>query len=424
MSDFDDTQLLATTRHGPPEDIHEQYNERLVDAIESISEAFVLYDSAGKLVLCNQQHLEFFPHLVDLYQPGVSREDVLRHHAAIIRKSDPDFDVDAYIEDRLQRINTPREDKQSQLSDGRWVSTRERSVKGGGIVSIRSDITLIKQAELEITNHRDCLQVMVTDATAELNRRANKLKTALRKERELNRLQSEFVSMVSHEFRTPLTIIDMTAQRLKSHADKGRLTPDDAVMRVKKIRDAVQRMTRLMESTLSAARIEEGKINIEIGECDLRYLVLEVLMAQIELSPTHNIISDLQDLPDSIQADSGVLTQIFTNLLSNAVKYAPDAPDIKIAGHTEEGQVVISVRDHGIGIDEDELDRIGERFFRAKTSIGIAGTGIGLNLAKMLIKRHDGTINVESRKGEGATFIIRLPIDGPDQTEQADTKVA
>jgi signal transduction histidine kinase len=88
--------------------------------------------------------------------------------------------------------------------------------------------------------------------------------------------------------------------------------------------------------------------------------------------------------------------------------------------------VVISVRDHGIGIDEDDLCRIGERFFRARTSTGIAGTGIGFNIAKTLVEMHDGAVSVESKKGVGSTFTVRLPIAGPDQseqTEQADTKV-
>jgi signal transduction histidine kinase len=115
---------------------------------------------------------------------------------------------------------------------------------------------------------------------------------------------------------------------------------------------------------------------------------------------------------------------VLTNLLSNAVKYAPDAPDIEVKAGTKGDQVVISVRDHGIGIDEDELGRIGERFFRAKTSTGTAGTGIGLNLAKTLVEMHDGSFSVESQKGKGSTFTIRLPINGPDQTEQTDTKVA
>jgi signal transduction histidine kinase len=253
---------------------------------------------------------------------------------------------------------------------------------------------------------------------------AKELKEALGKEQELNKLQRQFVSMASHEFRTPLTIIDMAAQRLKRQAEENQLTTEEAAQRVEKIRAAVQRMTRLMESTLDAARMDEGKIKVEIGECDLRYVVLEVLTNQIELSPGHNITCEFLELPDGIQGDSKALNRVFTNLLSNAVKYAPDAPDIEVKAHTEGDQVVISVCDHGIGIDEDELDRIGDRFFRAKTSTGTAGTGIGLNLAKTLVEMHGGSFNIESVKGEGSTFTVYLPIAGPDQSEQVDIKAA
>jgi signal transduction histidine kinase len=106
------------------------------------------------------------------------------------------------------------------------------------------------------------------------------------------------------------------------------------------------------------------------------------------------------------------------------VKYAPDAPDIQLKARVEGHQIVISVHDHGIGIDKEYLPCIGERFFRAKTSTGIVGTGIGLNLVKTLVVEHGGTLSIESTKGEGSTFIIRLPIAGPDHSEQTAPKVA
>ncbi len=302
------------------------------------------------------------------------------------------------------------------------VKSPDGSIMGLGTFVV--DITERKKAEAELTRHRDHLQELVGAATKEIKAKAVELELALAKEQELNKLQREFVSMASHEFRTPLAIIDATAQRMKSRADKNRLTPEDAVQRIEKIRGAVKRMTRLMESTLTAARMQEGKIKVEIAPCDIGKVVREVCARQQEIAQTHVISCDLAGLPDTIQADAGSLEQVLTNLLSNAVKYALDAPDIEIKAHTEGDQVVISVRDHGLGIDEDELDRIGERFFRARTSTGIAGTGIGLNLAKTLVEMHGGTVDVESKTGEGSTFTVRLPIAGPDQTEQADTQVA
>ena len=285
-----------------------------------------------------------------------------------------------------------------------------------------SDRTTEFRDQAELIRHRDHLQDLVDEATTELSERAEELRTALAKEKELNELQRQFVAMASHEFRTPLAIIDGAAQRLLRRAEN--LTPADTVRRVEKIRGAVGRMTQLMESTLDAARIEEGKINIEINECDLRYVVLEVAMHQIELSPGHNITCDLKELPDSIQGDKGALGQIFSNLLSNAVKYSPDTSDIHMRGWREGEFAAVEVGDQGLGIDEDDLPNMFQRFFRAKSSAGIAGTGIGLNLVKTLVELHDGKITVESSKGEGSLFKIFLPIDGPSTAGNSEHQAA
>ena len=286
------------------------------------------------------------------------------------------------------------------------------------------DITDRKKAESELIEHRDHLQKLVDMATEKLQDSAEELKEALSKEKKLGELQRQFVSMASHEFRTPLAIIDTTAQRLKSQANNKKLTTEDTVQRVEKIRGAVQRMTRLMESTLAVARIQEGKLKIEIESCDIGEVVQEACTHQQDIASKHTISCDLAELPKIIQADTGAMEQILTNLLSNAVKYAPDAPDIEVKAFAEDDQVVISVRDHGLGIDADDLQSMFERFFRAKTSTGISGTGIGLNLVKMLVEEHGGTIDVESKKDEGSIFTVRLPITGPDQSENVDSMVA
>ncbi len=270
------------------------------------------------------------------------------------------------------------------------------------------------RTEQELTAHRDHLQEMVELSTLELENKAKDLAEALDKEKHLNELQRQFVSMTSHEFRTPLTIIDSAAQRMKRRVEKGGLSPEDAVERIDNIRTAVQRMIRLMESTLSAARMDEGKIQIKIGPCDLKGIIDRVCTSQSDVSATHKINLNLVDIPATINADSDSLEQIFTNLISNAVKYAPDDPEIQVSGYVKNNQVVVSVSDNGLGIDTEDLERVGERFFRAKTSTGIAGTGIGLNLVKALVLQHSGSVDVESVKGEGSTFVVRLPIEGPD----------
>ncbi len=304
---------------------------------------------------------------------------------------------------------------------------------GGGIVLIMqqnrfSSVQARVQRESErgvmLSEAREKAQDEARSLSSQLLETNQNLETALAKEKDLNELQRQFVSMASHEFRTPLAIIDGLAQRMKSHADKNKLTPEDAIQRVDKIRTAVKRMTRLMESTLSAARMEEGKIEVVIEPCNIEKIVREVCAHQQEIVPTHIISTYLAGLPETILADASSVEQMLANLLSNAVKYAPNAPEIAVVALRMGSCVVIAVCDRGLGIDADELDNIGDQYFRGKTSTGIAGTGIGLALTKVLIDMHGGSLNIESKKGEGSTFTISLPIAGPDLSQQADANVA
>lgn len=275
------------------------------------------------------------------------------------------------------------------------------------------DVTKEKKIKKRLVEHRDLLQQKVEEATADLKSKAEELETALEKEKELNELQRQFVSMASHEFRTPLAIIDQSAQRLLRNVDKDVLTKETARTRIAKIRDAVTRMARLMESTLTAARLEEGKISISVEPCDIRKIVMDACARQQEISAAHVINCDLNDLPETIEADSGALDQMLGNLLSNAVKYSPGASAIEVCGNTLGKDVVIAVTDHGLGMDEEDIPNLFTRFFRAKTSMGIAGTGIGLHTIKVLAEMHEGSIEVKSQKDIGSTFTVRLPIDGP-----------
>ena len=128
------------------------------------------------------------------------------------------------------------------------------------------------------------------------------------------------------------------------------------------------------------------------------------------IAKTHRFLLDLDRLPELIDADRQTLEQVFTNLLSNAVKYAPSAPDIHVSGWEECGNVKIAIRDNGIGIDTEDLPRMFQRYFRARTSTGIAGTGIGLNLVKQIVELHQGSIEVASERGLGSTFTVTLPM--------------
>ncbi|WP_193369706.1 sensor histidine kinase [Pelagibius marinus] len=248
---------------------------------------------------------------------------------------------------------------------------------------------------------------LIDRLTAEQQQQTLRLSNALEKEREYNALHREFVSMVSHEFRTPVAIIDGAAQRIERRVGKD--TEDQLRERTGKIRSAVVRMIELIDSTLSVSRMEAGTIELEAAECDFAALLREVCQRQQEIAKHHKIDLTIADLPSRILIDAKRMDQVLTNLLSNAVKYAPDAPDIAVKAGTVGRNVVVSVRDRGLGIPEAEMPKLFEKFFRASTSAGIPGTGIGLHLVKHLVELHDGNITVDSTEGKGSTFSVTIP---------------
>ncbi|MGI9488688.1 MAG: ATP-binding protein [Geminicoccaceae bacterium] len=241
---------------------------------------------------------------------------------------------------------------------------------------------------------------------------AEQIQCALNKERELNGLQRQFVSMVSHEFRTPLAIIDGNAQRLsRRFTDMPR---DRVAEALKKVRSAVGRLTGLMESVLDAAQLEEGKVKFQPSSVNLAELLHEVVESYGEVYPDHEIIMHLDNLPPALSLDERLMRQIISNLVSNAVKYSLKGSKVQISGWQDEtGQVCLTVRDEGVGIPKHELDQLFERFFRASTSTGIAGSGIGLHLVQHFVELHGGSIGVESTEGVGTAFTLRFqsPID-------------
>jgi PAS domain S-box-containing protein len=278
----------------------------------------------------------------------------------------------------------------------------------------RLAIDALRRSQDELRRHRDELEEAVRQRTVEVERKSQELDRLLQQEREVNALQRRFVSMISHEFRTPLTIIDAAAQRLsRSHAE---LTPDRVGEKTRQIKSAVNRMVELMESILAAGRLQTGKIAISKQPCSLLLLLEDCIARRAELSPHHLFKGDLSLLPDTIVADKDALERVFINLLSNAVKYSSGKPEIRVIGRVEGDWIKISVADNGIGMDAEDLPKLFQPYFRARSSVGIAGTGIGLNIAKEIVELHDGSISVESELGSGTTFTVALPIGAVERS--------
>lgn len=235
------------------------------------------------------------------------------------------------------------------------------------------------------------------------------LEQALEKEKRVTSQQRNFVTMTSHEFRTPLTVIDAQAQRLIKLKD--RLKPQDVLERGSRIRNAVMRLTGIMDSLLGDSRLLDGQEVYRPSDFDPRALLHDVCQLHRETTRSADITEDFQDLPRSVHADPKLLFALFSNLLSNALKYSRPGERVELTGYQGmAGSLVIRVRDHGIGISESDRAHLFERYFRGANAVGIAGSGVGLHLVAMVLDLHAGKIEVESHESGGSSFIVHLPL--------------
>jgi PAS domain S-box-containing protein len=280
----------------------------------------------------------------------------------------------------------------------------------------RLALDALRKSEQSLIEHRDELEKLIEARTAEVNRKNAELDRLLQQEREVNALQRRFVAMISHEFRTPLAIIDSAAQRLTR--TKTAVTSDYLSEKSAQIKGAVARMVELMESILAAGRLRTGTIAIDRQPYSLAAVIDEAVKRRRDISATHDIHVDVTSLPQTMPFDRDAVDRVMSNLLSNAVKYSPHSSDIYMRGWLEDGWAKVSVRDTGIGMDVHDLPRLFEPYFRARSSTGIAGTGIGLNIVREIVELHGGTISVTSEIGKGTTFTIALPVDHHTKLEQ------
>jgi signal transduction histidine kinase len=243
-----------------------------------------------------------------------------------------------------------------------------------------------------------------------LAQQASVLEEQLAQEQRLALLQRNFVSMASHEFRTPLTIIDGHAQRLIKMKD--RIAGNEITERAGKVRAAVLRLTHLIDNLLNSSRLIDGGAGLyyQPVEIDLAALLREVCQLHREMAPGPQLVERFGGAPLPMMGDQKLLFQAFSNLISNAVKYSPAGGAIEISAATAGGQVIVSITDHGLGIPAPDIERLFERYYRGSNVSGIVGTGVGLYLVKMVIDLHGGRIEVVSEEGVGSRFTVSLPI--------------
>jgi signal transduction histidine kinase len=274
-----------------------------------------------------------------------------------------------------------------------WIGMLRRRVAQRTVDLVRIN----RQLEAEIT---------------ERQRAQGELRHALAAERELGELKSRFVSMVSHEFRTPLGIIMSSTEILQSYLD--RLSPVKRQEHLNDIFQSTRRMSDLMEEVLLLGRVEAGRVAFKPEALDLAGLCRRLIDELTSATPRGvAMVFEPKGLTDDARGDETLLRHILTNLLSNAVKYSANGQPVRFSVERQGTEAVFVIADRGIGIPEPDSKQLYHAFHRGRNVGERPGTGLGLVIVKRCVELHRGTIAFESREGEGTTFTVRLPLFEP-----------
>lgn len=264
-----------------------------------------------------------------------------------------------------------------------------------GILLIGQDIT-------ELTAYRLSLEQKVAERTTAL-------KAALESEKKLVEVKDRFVSMASHEFRSPISYIHRNIQTMKLHIDK--MTPADLHDRLSKIQSQAEHLSSLLEDVLTMGKTgaTNTKLKANLRPVDLREFFHRIIdEVQSNTQNTHRIDSSFPDIDLLIESDENLLRNIFVNLLTNAIKFSPGQKEVFLSVTTSDGRVTCEIRDNGLGIEEKDLSRIFEPFHRGDNVQKIKGTGLGLPIVKKAVETLGGEVRVESKPGDGTRFTVNL----------------
>ena len=260
--------------------------------------------------------------------------------------------------------------------------------------------------------------IELLESRKRLASQAEILARSLDKERALADEQRNFISTISHEFRTPLMAVDGQAQRLITTS--ARANAVEVADRAQRIRAAVFRMTSLVSSLVNAVEVAQGELRARNRRFDLGHMLEDLARYYGEIGISRALQAQIGQLPTEITGDPELLYQVFSNLISNAFKYSPEDGIVTLRADAKDGFVEVTVEDQGLGIPRDELSRIRERYYRASNVGSIPGTGMGLHLVDEIVRQHGGRLAIDSEEGKGTRVTVILPVEGASGvTEQA-----
>ena len=387
---------------------------RLRDGVESISDAFVLFDRQGRLILWNQAFEDAFGFDHGVVRRGALKDELNRIAGLAIKAEHPPAGGRAGL-------------REVELHDGRWLQLSERFTSEGGSVVTAADITAIKREEAERRRAADDLRATVDQLESsqeKLSLLARKYEVAMTRAEAANQAKSEFLANMSHELRTPLNAINGFSEIMASELfgplnEKYKGYAAD-------ILKSGQHLLSLINDVLDMAKIEAGKMTLHYEPVSLQAVCEDAvrLMRGKVQDAGLKIAVEGGDLPD-IEADQRGVKQVMLNLISNAVKFTPEGGSIVVSlqpfqGPAGEARIRVACADTGIGIAPEDLVRLARPFeqVEGQHSKTTQGTGLGLALTKSLIEMHGGQLSMESQPGVGTVVSFDLPVKRPDQTVQ------